>query len=123
MEDVEKKSQTGILTKIIVAVLILLILGLIAVSFSVFQTPPNLGYLLIFYCTIGMVVLGIVVILLLKGFKRIFSAITIIGSAILIFTSLVFSDNDLTMIFGQFVSVISFISNTVMLFYVVLKKA
>lgn len=118
----EKKSQMSIFVKIATTILFVLILGLIAVSFSVFQTTPSLAYLLIFYCIIGMAVLGLIQLILLKGLKRVFSAMTIFGSAILMFTILFLTDNDMTMILGQLVSVISFIANGIMLFYVVLKK-
>lgn len=116
-----KFNKTTVRT-IAAVIVILSVLALITISFSVFQTTPSLGYLVIFYSTIGMVLLGIILIFLLKGTEMLFSAGTIIGSAILIFTVLVLSDNDLTMILGQLISVISFIVNGIMLFYVALKR-
>lgn len=120
----KKQPRISILRLSAAIIFILLILVLIAISFSVFQSPPSLGYLLIFYCAVAMAVLGIIVaVLLLNGFRRTLSAVTVVGSSLFIILTLFIEGNSgFVMALGQFVTGAAFLANLVMLFIIALKK-
>lgn len=118
-----KKTHIGIIRLSVSVILVLLVLALIAISFSVFQSRPGLGYLMILYCAVAIAVMGAIVMLLLRGFKRMFSAITIFGSSVSILTILfIETDPDFVMMLGQLVTGVAFIVNLAMLFVIALKK-
>lgn len=120
----KKQPRTSIFRLSAAVIFILLILGLIAISFSVFQSPPSLGgYLLIFYCAVAMAVLGIIVAILLNGFSRVLAAITTLGSSLVItLTLFIEGNNGFVMTLGQFVTGAAFIANLAMLFIIALKR-
>ncbi len=119
----KKQPRTSIFRLSAAVIFILLILGLIAISFSVFQSPPSLGYLLIFYCAVAMAVLGIIVAVLLNGFRRTLSAVTVLGSSLVIILTLFIEENsEFVMVLGQFVTGVAFLANLVMMFIIALKK-